>query len=102
MGEKIALGFHTCVDYELDWDLSVIEGLIRKFDVRRSEIRSDIMIDSERALLIVCLAYMIVGTGGEIIPERPDCLTFSSNSFCLFSNSCIFLFCSSRRLVKPE
>ena len=44
MGEKIALGFHTCVDYELDWDLSVIEGLIRKFDVRRSEIRSDIMI----------------------------------------------------------
>lgn len=81
MGEKIALGFHTCVDYELDWDLSVIEGLIRKFDVRRSEIRSDIMIDSERALLIVCLAYMIVGTGGEIIPERPEICTDFADHF---------------------
>ena len=66
MGEKIALGFHACVDYELDWDLSVIEDLIREFAVKRSEIRKDIVIDSERALLIVCLAHMTEGSGGEI------------------------------------
>lgn len=81
MGEKIALGFHACVDYELDWDLSVIEGLIRKFHIRRSEIRSDIVIDSERALLIVCLAYMTEGTGGEIIPESPEICTDFANHF---------------------
>lgn len=81
MGEKIALGFHTCVDYELDWDLSVIEELIRKFDVRRSEIRNDIVIDSERALLLVCLAYMMEGTGGEIIPERPEICTDFADHF---------------------
>ena len=81
MGEKIALGFHTCVDYELDWDSSVIEELIRKFNVRRSEIRSDIVIDSERALLIVCLAYMTEGTGGEIIPERPEICTDFADHF---------------------
>ncbi len=81
MGEKIALGFHACVDYELDWDLSVIEGLIRKFHIRRSEIRSDIVIDSERALLIVCLAYMTEGTGGEIISESPEICTDFANHF---------------------
>ena len=81
MGEKIALGFHTCVDYELDWDLSVIEELIRRFDVRRSEIRNDIVIDSERALLLVCLAYMMEGTGGEIIPERPEICTDFADHF---------------------
>lgn len=81
MGEKIALGFHTCVDYELDWDLSVLEDLIRKFDVRRSEIRSDIMLDSERALLIVCLAHMMEGSGGEIIPETPEICTDFANHF---------------------
>lgn len=81
MGEKIALGFHACVDYELDWDLSVLEDLIRKFDVRRSEIRSDIMLDSERALLIVCLAHMMEGSGGEIIPETPEICTDFANHF---------------------
>ena len=25
MNEKIAMGFHTCVDYELFWDTSVVE-----------------------------------------------------------------------------
>ena len=81
MGEKIALGFHACVDYELDWDLSVIEELIRRFDVRRSEIRSDIALDSERALLIVCLAYMMEGTGGEIVPETPGICTDFADHF---------------------
>lgn len=81
MGEKIALGFHACVDYELDWDLSVIEDLIREFAVKRSEIRKDIVIDSERALLIVCLAYMTEGSGGEIIPETPEICTDFADHF---------------------
>lgn len=81
MGEKIALGFHACVDYELDWDLSVIEDMIREFAVKRSEIRKDIVIDSERALLIVCLAHMTEGSGGEIIPETPEICTDFADRF---------------------
>lgn len=81
MGEKIALGFHACVDYELDWDLSVMEDMIREFAVKRSEIRKDIVIDSERALLIVCLAHMTEGSGGEIIPETPEICTDFADRF---------------------
>ena len=29
MDEKIAMGFHTCVDYELIWDRNVIEEQIK-------------------------------------------------------------------------
>ena len=29
MGEKIALGFHTCVDFEMTWDAKVVEQMIR-------------------------------------------------------------------------
>ena len=29
MGEKIAMGFHTCVDYELIWDTHVVEEQIK-------------------------------------------------------------------------
>ena len=31
MGEKIALGFHTCVDFEMTWDAEVVEQMIREF-----------------------------------------------------------------------
>ena len=29
MNERIALGFHTCVDYELKWDTQVVEEQIK-------------------------------------------------------------------------
>ena len=31
MGEKIALGFHTCVDYELKWDLDAVINAIKEY-----------------------------------------------------------------------
>lgn len=33
MNEKIALGFHTCVDYELKWDTQVAEAQIDRKSV---------------------------------------------------------------------
>ncbi|MCB6892248.1 hypothetical protein V3C13_02140 [[Clostridium] scindens] len=56
MGEKIALGFHTCVDFEMTWDAEVVEQMIREFDVRDADLADgDIPIDSVRALLISSL-----------------------------------------------
>ena len=68
MGEKIALGFHTCVDYELKWDTKVVESLIEKFDIHDDELKVDIDVDSERAAWIVCLAHLKAGIGGEMVP----------------------------------
>lgn len=49
MGEKIALGFHTCVDFEMTWDAKVVEQMIREFDVRDADlVDGDIPIDSVR------------------------------------------------------
>ena len=47
MNEKIALGFHTCVDYELVWDSRVMEEQIEKFDIHADELKMDIEVDSE-------------------------------------------------------
>lgn len=38
MGERIAMGFHTCVDYELLWDTQVVEEQIRAFDIHAEEL----------------------------------------------------------------
>ncbi len=39
MGEKIAMGFHTCVDYELIWDTHVVEEQIKAFDIHADELK---------------------------------------------------------------
>lgn len=78
MGEKIAMGFHTCVDYELVWDTKTVEEQIKAFDIHAEDIKQGTEVDSERALWIECLAHLQAGTGGEIVPESPEiCETFA-------------------------
>lgn len=72
MGEKIALGFHTCVDYELIWDPDVISKAIRDFDIHSSELDGKIKPDSERNVWRMVLAYMKAGIGAEILPDKPE------------------------------
>ena len=80
MSERIAMGFHTCVDYELVWDTKVVEEQIKAFDIRADELRMDIEVDSERAIWIVCLAHFKEGIGGEAVPSEPeDCERFASH-----------------------
>ena len=79
MGEKIALGFHTCVDFELVWNPRTIEDMIREYHVLDHEIRTDMEIDSERTLLLACLGFMKEGTGGELVPDDPQiCFDFAN------------------------
>ncbi len=70
MGEKIAIGFHACVDFELKWDQTKLEELIRSYDIREEELTTELFIDSERQLLLTALGHMRAGMGAEFIPER--------------------------------
>lgn len=80
MGEKIAMGFHTCVDYELVWDTHVVEEQIRAFDIHADELKLDTEVDSERAIWIVMLAHLKEGIGGEMVPDTSEaCEQFASH-----------------------
>lgn len=73
MGEKIALGFHTCVDYEIIWDSLVFENAIEEFDIRNEELlQINTQPNSERGLWVSCLAYIKAGIGGEIVPQTTE------------------------------
>ncbi len=80
MGEKIAMGFHTCVDYELKWDTHVVEKQIRAFDIHADELKMDTEVDSERAIWIVMLAHLKEGIGGEMVPATSEaCEQFAAH-----------------------
>lgn len=80
MGEKIALGFHTCVDYELIWDTTVIEKQIAAFDIHADELKISPEADSERGIWVSALAHLQSGIGGEIIPdEARACVDFANH-----------------------
>ena len=80
MGERIAMGFHTCVDYELLWDTQVVEEQIRAFDIHAEELQMDMEMDSERSVWIACLAHLKEGIGGEMVPDTAKiCEQFASH-----------------------
>lgn len=80
MNERIALGFHTCVDYELKWDTQVIEEQIKAFDIHADELKMDIDVDSERAIWIMSLAHLQAGIGCEMVPDTPEmCVEFANH-----------------------
>lgn len=81
MGEKIAMGFHTCVDYELVWDTHVVEEQIRAFDIHADELKMDTEVDSERAIWIVMLAHLMEGIGGEMVPDTAEACEQFANHF---------------------
>ena len=39
MKNRIAAAFQNTVDFELQWDLNILEALIRHYGIRRSEIQ---------------------------------------------------------------
>ena len=80
MGEKIAMGFHTCVDYELIWDTHVVEEQIKAFNIHADELKMDIEPDCERSVWIICLAHLQAGIGGEMVPDTSEiCETFADH-----------------------
>ncbi len=71
MSEDIALGFGNNIDYEIIWDSLVIEQLINKFQISKSEICHIKRIVSVRDLLISILAFLQEENGGERFVNSP-------------------------------
>lgn len=80
MGERIALGFHACVDFELKWDWKKLKELIVKYDIKADELDRDIKIDTQRKLLLAILGHMKAGMGAEFVPEFSEiCFDFAQH-----------------------
>ena len=69
MNEKIAMGFHTCVDYELVWNENIVEEQIRKHNIHNKDLEMNIDILSERDIWIASIAHLKEGIGCEVIPK---------------------------------
>ncbi len=78
---KIAMGFHTCVDYELIWDTEAVEQVIREFDIHAEELRTDMEVHSERSAWVFCLSHLKAGIGGEIVPDDEQSVINFANRF---------------------
>lgn len=63
--EKIVLGLGGTVDYEIEWDSAVLEGLVEQLGIRNAELDSTVPVDSERTLVVTLLAFLKHGAGGE-------------------------------------
>lgn len=81
MGSKIALGFGNNVDYEIVWDSRVFEDFILRYRIRGEELSTDRPIDSERDLVVSCLAFLKEGKGGERFAASPEIIEKFSNNF---------------------
>lgn len=80
MGEKITMGFHSAVDYELKWNASVVERLASQYDIRKNELKTDFPVKTEREIIIAVLGHLMEGTGGEYVPETNRlCKKFASH-----------------------
>ncbi len=80
MRQKITMGFHSAVDFELKWDAGVIETLASKYDIRENELKTDFPVKTERDIILAILGHMAEGTGGEYVPETNRlCKEFASH-----------------------
>lgn len=69
---KIALGFSNTVDYEIEWDASHLEKLIRHVGLYEDEIKEVQNIRSMKDLLSSILFHMREGSGCGLLTEKPQ------------------------------
>lgn len=62
---ETVLGLGGTVDYEIQWDASVLERLATDYEVTVSELTTANTIASERDLVVSVLAFLQAGAGGE-------------------------------------
>jgi len=77
--ENVVLGLGGTVDYEVEWNSAVIEGLIQDFAIDAAELDRFVPVDSERNLVVSILAHLRDGVGGERFITSSDTVkTFAS------------------------
>lgn len=72
MENRIVTAFQNTVDFELAWSEEILEDLICRHNIHRSEITSNHPIHSERDLIIVLLGHMILGDGCECLADSSE------------------------------
>jgi ADP-dependent phosphofructokinase/glucokinase len=76
---NVVLGLGGTIDYEVEWDSTVIEGLIEDFAIDAAELDRFIPVDSERNLVVAILSHLRDGVGGERFITSSDTVkTFAS------------------------
>lgn len=81
MGEALALGLGDNVDYEIEWDSVVLEGLVGEFRLADRELRPIRRIRSVRELVVSILGFMKAGVGGECHVDDLKVITDFSEKF---------------------
>lgn len=81
MNEKIALGFGNNIDYEIVWNSQVFENLIIQYNIHRDELDTNIVVNSERDLVISILSFLQSGAGGERIIVSSAIIEYFSQNF---------------------
>ncbi len=72
MDTEIVLGLGGTVDYEIDWDESRLDELIRWYGIQPSELSRQLPIESERDLVRTLAAFIADGVGGERFVASSD------------------------------
>jgi ADP-dependent phosphofructokinase/glucokinase len=72
MGQHLVLGLGGNVDYEIKWDSTTLEVLIRTYVLRASELATSVVVESERDLVRSLLAFVRDGVGGERFVAYPE------------------------------
>lgn len=65
MNSKIALGLNNGIDYEIVWDSSVIEKMVKEMGFKSSDIVKKSIISSDRDLLASILYHLRTGEGAS-------------------------------------
>ena len=81
MSTRLVLGLGGTIDYEIDWDSSVLESLIDEYEITRGELDPETPIDTERDLVVSILGFLDSGQGGERFVGSVDVIERFSQRF---------------------
>lgn len=65
MQPRLVMGLGGTVDYEIDWDPAVLEGLVERYGITPDELDDSVPVVDERSLVRSVLGFVAAGRGGE-------------------------------------
>lgn len=83
---KIALGLNNCVDFEIQWDSNILEGLIRENNIFSKDIKSYSVVEDLRQL-ICSLLYQIESGEGIGCKVSDMKIVFDYSKFFVFKKT---------------
>ncbi|MDR1287933.1 MAG: ADP-dependent glucokinase/phosphofructokinase [Treponema sp.] len=81
MGKEIVLGLGDNIDYEIRWDSSIMEQLVREYGISAGELSTGKEIKTLRDLLVSILGFMEKNSGGERFVHNAEIIEAFSDRF---------------------